>query len=188
MKKKYILDLRVTENTMLSHDYCLLKMTAENRLPEMQPGQFVAAKVDDSPPTFLRRPISINYVDRQKNALWLLIQCVGAGTCRMATYRVGEMVNLLMPLGKGFTIHCKSGYSRLLLIGGGVGTAPLLFLGDALKQAGFDPVFLLGVRRKEDLMQLPDFRRLGTVHVTTEDGSMGEKGYATDHSVLRDTA
>ena len=186
--KKYSLDLRVTEITMLSRDYCLLKLTSEDRLPEMQPGQFVEVRLDGSPSAFLRRPLSIHFVDRQKNELWLLILCVGAGTCRMATYRVGEMVNLLMPLGNGFTIPCDPGDSRVLLIGGGVGVAPLLYLGDVLKQAGFEPVFLLGARRKEDLVQLPDFRRLGTVHVTTEDGSMGEKGYVTNHSILCDAA
>jgi dihydroorotate dehydrogenase electron transfer subunit len=62
----------------------------------------------------------------------------------------------------------------------------LLFFGDELKRAGFKPVFLLGARSKEDLVQLPDFRQRGTVHITTEDGSMGEKGYVTDHSILRD--
>ena len=186
--KKYVLDLQVTENTMLSYDCCLLKLTAENRLPDMQPGQFVAVRVDSSPHTFLRRPISINFVDRKKNELWLLIQCIGAGTCRMATYRVGERVNLLMPFGNSFTIPRESGTSRLLLIGGGVGIAPLLFLGDKLKQSGFEPEFLVGAGRKEDVVQIADFNRLGTVYVTTEDGSLGEKGYVTDHSILRDTA
>ena len=208
--KKYVLDLRVTENTMLSHDYFLLKLTAENPLPEMRPGQFVEVRIDGSPPTFLRRPLSINFVDREKNELWLLVQNIGPGTCRMATYRVGEMVNLLMPLGNGFTlpnkysvtttgeeeqninngftVSCDPDAMRFLLIGGGVGTAPLLFLGDELKQAGFEPVFLTGARREEDLVQLPDFCRLGKVYVTTEDGSMGEKGYVIDHSVLHNAA
>ena len=186
--KKYVLDLLVTENTRLSHDYYLLKLTSENRLPEIQPGQFAAVRVDDSPSTFLRRPISINFVDREKNELWLLIQCIGAGTCRMARYRVGEMVNLLMPLGNSFTIPGKSEDFRLLLIGGGVGVAPLLYLGDILKQTGFEPVFLMGYRCKKSIVQFSDFQNIGTVYVTTEDGSMGEKGLVTDHSVLYDTA
>ena len=183
--KKYELDLRVTENTLLSPNYCRLKLTSESRLPDMQPGQFVEVRVDGSPGTFLRRPLSINFVDRKTNELWLLIQRVGPGTCRMATYQVGEWVNLLMPLGNSFSIPRESGGIRLLLIGGGVGVAPLLYLGDELKRAGYEPVFLLGARRKEDLMQLPDFQQRGIVHITTEDGSMGEKGYVTDHPVLQ---
>ena len=184
--QKYVLDLQVTENKPLTSNYFLLKLTSEERLPDMKPGQFVEVRVDGSPSTFLRRPISINYVDREKNELWLLIQCVGAGTYHIATYRVGERVNLLMPLGNHFTIPKEPDNARLLLTGGGVGTAPLLFLGYELKQAGFKPEFLLGVRRKEDLVQLADFQKYGTVYVTTEDGSLGEKGYVTDHSVLQD--
>jgi dihydroorotate dehydrogenase electron transfer subunit len=151
----------------------------------MQPGQFVEIRVDNSPDTFLRRPISIHFVDREANELWLLIQTIGEGTRRMAKYRVGETVNLLLPLGNGFSMPNKSDELRLLLIGGGVGVAPLLFLGDELKQAGFTSEFLLGARSKEDLVQLSDFRQRGTVYITTEDGSSGEKGYVTDHSVLQ---
>jgi dihydroorotate dehydrogenase electron transfer subunit len=183
--KKYILDLRVIENIALSSNYFVLKLTSERRLPEMRPGQFVEVRVDDSPPTFLRRPISIHFVDREKNELWLLIQQVGEGTRRMATYQSGDTINLLMPLGNGFSIPSYAIGLRLLLIGGGVGVAPLLYLGHELKQAGFEPVFLLGARSKDELVQLSDFRRIGIVYTTTEDGSLGEKGYVTDHAVLQ---
>ena len=69
--RKYILDLVVTENLRLHNHYVLLKLTSKEILPEMQPGQFAEIRVDNSPNTFLRRPISINYVDRQKNEVWL---------------------------------------------------------------------------------------------------------------------
>jgi len=183
--RKYMLDLRVTENKTRSSDYFLLKLTSDDKLPDMQPGQFVEVRVDGSPDIFLRRPISVNYVDRQTNELWLLIQQVGAGTRKMATVRVGENINLLMPLGNSFTIPRQSAQSRLLLIGGGVGTAPLLFLGDTLKRTGFEPEFLLGARSQTGLVQLAEFQNIGTVYLTTEDGSAGEKGYVTDHSVLQ---
>jgi len=185
--KKYELDLLVTENTLLSPYYCLLKLTSDEQLPEMQPGQFVEVRVDGSPHTFLRRPISIHYVNRVANELWLLIQIVGEGTRRMATYRVGETVNLLMPLGNSFSIPSCSSNMRLLLIGGGVGVAPLLYLGEVLLQAGFKPEFLLGARSEKDIMQLPDFRQRGIVHITTEEGALGEKGFVTEHSVLQNS-
>lgn len=181
--RKYILDLKVVENVRLHPNYCLLKLAADTPLPEMKPGQFVEVRVDGSPGTFLRRPISINYVDQQKNQLWLLIQLIGDGTRRMATYQAGDAMNLILPLGKGFSLPEKP-EARCLLIGGGVGTAPLLFMGEVLKQSGFEPEFLLGARSKSDLMQLDDFKRYGEVHITTEDGSMGEKGFVTDHTVL----
>ena len=184
--KKYMLDLRVTENLRPHKDYCLLKLTAEHPLPEMLPGQFVQVKVEGSPTTFLRRPISINFVDRDRNELWLLIQLVGDGTRAMAACQSGDLLNLVFPLGNSFTIPSSSQSWKPLLIGGGVGTAPMLFLGAELKKAGFEPVFLLGARSKDDVLQLDYFRKYGLVYITTEDGSLGEKGYVTDHSILKD--
>lgn len=185
--KKYILDMKVTENCRLHKNYCLLKLTTDETLPEMIPGQFVEVHVENSTTTFLRRPISVNFVDKQTNELWLLIQLIGDGTRKMAEYHVGDMVNIMLPLGNGFTIpQIAEGNKKLLLIGGGVGTAPMLFLGACLKEAGFEPNFLLGARSKEDVMQLDDFQKFGNVYVTTEDGSLGEKGYVTNHSILKE--
>lgn len=184
--KKYMLDMEVTANSQLHTNYCLLKLTSDKTLPEMLPGQFVQVLVDKSPTTFLRRPISINYVDRIANELWLLVQKVGDGTRAMADYVPGERINLLFPLGNSFTLP-MTGEENLLLIGGGVGTAPMLFLGAHLKANGYQPTFLLGARSKVDLMQLDDFQRFGTVYTTTEDGSFGEKGFVTNHSILTST-
>jgi dihydroorotate dehydrogenase electron transfer subunit len=183
--KKYLLDLRVKENLRLRPDYSLLKLTADTVLPEMVPGQFAEVRVDGSPRTFLRRPISIHYVDKALNELWLLIRRVGEGTRRMTEVGAGETVNVLLPLGNGFSVPPLSVRSSLLLVGGGTGVAPLLYLGDTLKQIGFTPVFLLGARTRDDLLQQDAFRQRGVVHVATEDGSLGEKGLVTDHSLLR---
>lgn len=131
--KKYMLDMKVTENCSLHKNYCLLKLTSDQILPEMLPGQFVQVRVDNSPTTFLRRPISINYVDRATNELWLLVQLVGDGTRRMAEYKPGDVVNIMLPLGNGFTLPADK-EQKLLLIGGGVGTAPMLYLGSILKK------------------------------------------------------
>lgn len=179
--------MKVTENSRLHKNYCLLKLTSTDDLPEMLPGQFVEVRVENSPTTFLRRPISINFVDQAKNELWLLIQLVGDGTRKMAEFRPGDLVNIILPLGNGFTIPSKGMDKKLLLIGGGVGTAPMLYLGACLKEAGFEPVFLLGARSREDVLQLDEFRKYGQVYVTTEDGSLGEKGYVTNHSILENT-
>ncbi len=186
--KKYMLDMKVTENIRLHANYCLIKLTADTTLPAMQPGQFVEVRVNHSPTTFLRRPISVNFVDTKTNELWLLIQLVGDGTRQMATWRAGDVVNIMLPLGNSFTLPTGNEKTdKLLLIGGGVGTAPMLYLGDCLKKSGYEPVFLLGARSEKDLLQLDDFRRIGTVYTTTEDGSAGEKGYVTNHSILQST-
>lgn len=181
-----MLDMKVTENSRLHKNYCLLKLTSDEALPDMQPGQFVEVRVDNSPTTFLRRPISINYVDKATNELWLLIQLVGDGTRQMAEYRPGDTVNIMLPLGNGFTVPSQK-EQKLLLIGGGVGTAPMLYLGAILKNAGFNPTFLLGARSKDDVLQLEEFKKFGTVYITTEDGSLGEKGYVTNHTILKKT-
>ncbi|GAB6009027.1 dihydroorotate dehydrogenase electron transfer subunit [Dysgonomonas reticulitermitis] len=186
---KKMLDLVVTENSRLNQNYCLIKLTTTDNtlLPDMYPGQFVEVRVDGSPATYLRRPISVNFVDKDKNELWLLVQAIGDGTRTMCEYKVNDIVNLLFPLGNTFTIPTKDSEQELLLIGGGVGTAPMLFLGACLKVQGFSPKFLLGARSKNDLLQLDDFSKYGEVFCTTEDGSFGEKGYVTDHTVLKST-
>ena len=131
--KKYVLDLTVTENIRLHANYVLIKLTQSDPLPEMLPGQFAEIRVDGSPTTFLRRPISINYVDRKTNEVWFLVQLVGDGTRKLATVQKGDTVNVVLPLGNGFSMP-----------------------------------------------ESPEKK----VHTTTEDGSMGEKGYVTMHSVL----
>ena len=181
--KKYLLDLKVRSVEPLNERYVLLKLTDERPLPEMQPGQFVEIRVDGSPATFLRRPISINFVDRGRNELWLLVAAVGEGTRRLARLSEGERLNCLLPLGRGFTMPQKAD-ERLLLVGGGVGVAPLLYMGAEMAARGIEPLFLLGARTAKDLLMLDEFRRYGRVCVTTEDGSEGEKGFVTQHSVL----
>ena len=180
--KKYILDLKVKQVERIHQRYVLIKLTHENTLPEMLPGQFVEVRVDGSPSTFLRRPISINFVDRENNELWLLVATVGDGTKQLAKLKFGDVLNCVLPLGNGFT-PARQG-EKVLLVGGGVGVAPLLYMGAEMKRQGFEPTFLLGARTADDLLMLPVFNMYGRVYVTTEDGSMGEKGFVTNHSIL----
>ena len=183
--KKYMADLVVRKNEKLHPNYCLIKLTQKTPLPEMVPGQFVEVRVDGSSTTFLRRPISINYIDKEKNELWLLIQVIGEGTRKLSELKESDIVNLIYPLGNGFSIPSYPQDKELLLIGGGVGTAPMLFLGSELKTLGYNPIFLLGAKTSGDLLQLDMFHQFGTVYITTEDGSQGEKGYVTDHPILK---
>ena len=180
--KKYILDLKVKQVEQIHQRYVLIKLTHENTLPEMLPGQFVEVRVDGSPSTFLRRPISINFVDRENNELWLLVATVGDGTKQLAKLKFGDVLNCVLPLGNGFT-PAKQG-EKVLLVGGGVGVAPLLYMGAEMKRQGIEPTFLLGARTANDLLMLPIFNKYGRAYVTTEDGSMGEKGFVTNHSIL----
>ena len=180
--KKYILDLKVKQVERIHQHYVLIKLTHEDALPEMLPGQFVEVRVDGSPSTFLRRPISINFVDRDNNELWLLVAIVGEGTKQLAKLKFGDVLNCVLPLGNGFT-PANPG-EKVLLVGGGVGVAPLLYMGAQMKTQGIEPTFLLGARTANDLLMLPTFNKYGRAYVTTEDGSMGEKGFVTNHSIL----
>ena len=181
--KKYILDLKVNSVEALSDKHVLIKLTHSEPLPEMLPGQFVEVRVDDSPSTFLRRPISINNVDYERNELWLLVAAVGDGTRRLQQLRSGDTLNCVLPLGNSFTLPEKTG-AKVLLVGGGVGVAPLLYLGRKIKAMGMQPTFLLGARTAKDVLEKPLFEEVGRVLITTEDGSEGEKGFVTNHSVL----
>ncbi len=181
--KKYVSDLRVVSVEHINEKYVLIKLTQEGRLPEMRAGQFVEVRVDGSPTTFLRRPISINFVDYEKNELSLLVAAVGDGTRRLASLKEGDTLNCMLPLGNGFTLPDNSN-EKVLLVGGGVGVAPLLYCGKVLKDMGCNPVFLLGARSASDLLLLDEFKKFGRVCVTTEDGTMGERGFVTNHSVL----
>ena len=181
--KKYILDLTVREAQRLGSQFVLLRLTSENPLPEMLPGQFVEVRVDATPSVLLRRPISIHYFDEESNELGLLVQLVGDGTRWMATLKAGDLLNVVLPLGNGFTLPADKAV-RPLLVGGGVGVAPLLYLGMKLREMGITPTFLLGSRTENELMQLAEFEKYGPVYVTTENGAVGEQGYVTQHSVL----
>lgn len=181
--QKYVIDLKVVSAEHLNEKNVLLKLTQDVPLPEMLPGQFVEVRVDGSPSTYLRRPISVNFVDYERNELWLLVATIGDGTRAIGSLKAGDMLNCVLPLGNSFTPPKKQ-TDKILLVGGGVGVAPLLYFGKQIKDFGAEVSFLLGARTEKDLLELEEFRKYGEVYVTTEDGSMGEKGFVTNHSVL----
>lgn len=179
------MDFIVSENVSISPLYGLLKLTpSSGTMPETHPGQFVQVEVPNSKTTFLRRPISICHIDEANNHLWLLVRRAGDGTAALLETQAGEKLNLVMPLGNGFSTTFDG---EMLLIGGGVGVAPLLQLGKVLNKLGKKVRFLLGARSASDLLLLDEFKRWGDVFISTEDGSEGEQGFVTQHSVLNST-
>lgn len=177
--------MRVTENTALGSMYALLKLTPADgtSLPQIEAGQFVQVEINDSKTTYLRRPISVNYVDSTDNTLWLLVRKAGEGTRHLAAAKLGDIINVILPLGKSFGV-IDDASKRVLLVGGGVGVAPLLYLGKQLLDKGVKPEFLLGARSAADLLMLEEFKALGEVYSSTEDGSAGEKGLVTTNSIF----
>lgn len=183
--RKICEDFLVQATEQLSDRHWLMRLRSSSALPEMHPGQFVQVHIEDSPSTYLRRPISINMVDYERNEILLLVAAIGEGTRHLVRKKPGEKVNCLLPLGNSFTMP-RSTDERFLLVGGGVGIAPMLFLGKRLVEMGVRPSFLLGARTADELLEKDMFSELGDLYLTTEDGSEGERGYVTNHSILKE--
>lgn len=180
---KQLLDFKIADNIHLTDAYSLLKVTpvSGETLPDMKPGQFVQVHVPGATDTLLRRPISINFVDVDKNQLWLLVRRAGKATNALADATIGSQVNLLLPLGNGFNKNILA-EKPCLLVGGGVGIAPLLYLGFQFKQKGITFEYLVGAKSESDLLQVELLKEIAPVNITTDNGSCGEKGLVTQHS------
>ena len=181
MTMKHQHNFIVVNSVRQNEEFVVLTLQLNEELPKIFPGQF-AEVLSSSPYTYLRRPLSIHDVDYEKRQIKLLIQEVGKGTVDLASKEIGSTINMIYPLGKGYQLPKTD---RVLLVGGGCGVAPLLFLGRYLKQNGVSPRFLIGTRTAKSLVRLEAYRELGEVMVTTEDGSEGVKGYVVNHPVMR---
>ena len=181
---KKITDFRLIEKKEWAKSTYLLLQSDES-IEEIKAGQFVQVRVDDAQHTYLRRPISIHDVDYQNRTITLLVQRVGEGSNKIADTEINDTLNIIYPLGNGFTIpENKNG--NFILVGGGIGIAPLYYLGKMLKGKGIEPQFLLGGRSKSDLIMLEDFEKVGKVYITTNDGTLGEQGFVTQHSIWKE--
>lgn len=146
------------------------------------PGQFINIKVE-SATTFLRRPISIS--DYDCNTMTIIYKVFGEGTEILSHKRQFDQLDILGPLGNGFTIQKDK--KKQLLIGGGVGVPPLYSVAKELYKRGIEFDVVLGFNNKYDVFLEGMFRALGaSVYVTTMDGSYGYKGHVIDVIKLKD--
>lgn len=146
----------------------------------VSPGQFVHVEVPDLEAHILRRPLSVYKADATKGTLSLMYQVVGEGTRRMTDLREGTPLSIIGPLGRGWDF--KDAQS-CLLVGGGVGAAPLLMLAQKLVQQNAQVEAVLGAGTADMLTCQEDFEHvLGAehVHITTDDGSRGHRGFTTE--------
>ena len=181
---KEVIDFRVLKiEHFESEDYLLDITPVGKSLLACKPGQFVNILIEDSPTTFLRRPISIGDIDEQKNTMSLYIKQVGGGTRKLATLKKNDIVNIIYPLGNGFT---SQDIQSPLLVGGGTGMAPMLYLCKHFNKLNIKPHVLLGGRTKAALSFGKYFSDIAHLHITTEDGSLGEKGVVTSHSIFQE--
>lgn len=148
--------------------------------PEMaekaKAGQFVHILCGEKT---LRRPISICDIDRENGTLTIVFEVRGEGTAWLAERKVGDELDILGPLGNGFALNKDK---KAIFIGGGIGTPPML---GALKAYGKNATAILGFRGKENAILISEFEKnADEVFVTTNDGTLGRRGFVTD--VLRE--
>lgn len=134
------------------------------------PGQFVM--IDCGGNTLLKRPFSI--CDFEKDKMTVVYEVRGKGTYNLSKMKISDEIDVTGPHGHGFDIFDK--YNNILVVGGGIGIPPLLFLSKKLKSKNINIV--LGFR--SDAFLIDEFSKYGNVLITTEDGSYGMKGYVTD--------
>lgn len=146
-----------------------------------KPGQFVHVLCGTSYDPLLRRPISIHDADPDTGQVVLLYEIRGRGTALLGERAAGDLVDLLGPLGNGFTMPSDSD-QPVLLVGGGIGAAPIYFLNRMLAETiGCDKITaILGARTSDMLLCSDDFSRAGSaVCIATDDGTLGCKGFVT---------
>jgi dihydroorotate dehydrogenase electron transfer subunit len=188
---------KIVDHRRISADYYALKIQAPEIARAARPGQFVMIRLDDVHDPLLRRPFGFSRIvpPRKKTQGgpaegWFEIcyQVVGRGTARLTRLREGERADVLGPLGRGF--WREEGRERVILVGGGIGIAPLLPWAEELRgkregrkggAAKTRPEILLGGRDAQRLLGIREMKRMGLEpQVATEDGSAGLKGTATD--------
>lgn len=184
MGKKSVADFTVTENNSLNGTTSLIRLQAAGPLPEIMPGQFVNVEIKNATEIFLRRPFSVFEVDYEHNSLSLIVKVLGRGSLKLTQIRTGETLSLVYPLGKHFTLP-HSG-EKILAVGGGSGLAPMLFLARVSGLLPEQVDILLGARSAADHVDVSAYEKYGTIHFTTEDGSLGTKGLVTDHPAVKD--
>ena len=172
MNKEYT----VLSNTLIA--YKTYQMVLKGDTSDInKPGQFINIKIDDSYQNFLRRPISIS--EYTEGRITIIYKIFGEGTKRLAKKKMFDRLDILSPLGNGFTVNQE--HKKQLLIGGGVGVPPLLGVAQELYKENIKFDVVLGFNSKYDVFLEGMFRSLGAnVYVATMDGSYGYKGNVID--------
>lgn len=182
--KKTVQELLLVENIQLNHDNFRLVLQSSNDLPPIFPGQFVNVEINKATEIFLRRPFSVLDVNYENNTFSLLVKILGRGSKVLTTYQAGDKISVIYPLGSKFTLPKKD--DKVLMVGGGSGVAPMLFLAKICGIPAENVHVILGARGKNDHIDIEAYEAYANYYFTTEDGSLGEKGFVTHHPVFRE--
>jgi len=170
-----VLKEQITDLQMLCDDVYKMTIRSEYVAANAQPGQFVNIRCGDID-AMLRRPISICDVDKANNTFDIVFQTKGSGTKKLSHMCIGD-ADIMAPLGKPFAIDDK--YRNICVVGGGIGTFPLLYLLKSSKS--IDKTALLGFRTKAAVVLESQFRAAAQhVEIATDDGSYGKKAFVTE--------
>jgi dihydroorotate dehydrogenase electron transfer subunit len=177
----------VISNVEISQGYFRMRLTAPREMLSSKPGQFVMVKVRDAIDPLLRRPFGIFDLGNappefsgggEQPYLEILYRVVGKGTAMLAVLHHGDHLDILGPLGKGFEPGDPA--EEKILVGGGVGLAPLYYLAKNLATTARVRLFI-GGKTKEDVLCVTEFDRLGVeTYVATDDGTLGASGLVTE--------
>lgn len=163
----------VISNKLVMPDTYLLTVDAPEIASQARPGQFCTIHCGEG--YFVRRPISVHSIS---NGMSFLVKVVGRGTACLSQSQPGDRLDIIGPLGNGFTILPEA--RKALLVAGGMGVAPLVFLSRIAVLRGLQITLLIGVRTKEQVYPLNLLPEGIDLLVATEDGSSGKKGLVTD--------
>jgi dihydroorotate dehydrogenase electron transfer subunit len=172
----------VVKNGKIKSLYYLLEIYCPPIANKINAGQFIMLKVSDSHSPLLRRPFSVyksypaSHPEKKKRGqMSILYKKVGIGTQMMTEFKKGQKVDLIGPLGNGFTLPAPSPSPTIILIGGGVGIVSLYPLAEAWK--GSKLSVFIGGKTRDDILCAEDFKKLNsTIFIATEDGTLGSKG------------
>ncbi|MFZ2937713.1 MAG: dihydroorotate dehydrogenase electron transfer subunit [Candidatus Omnitrophota bacterium] len=169
--------LKVIANKRISQKYFQLTFASAKIASFIRPGQFIEIKITDTVDPLLRRPLSVHQAGG--NSLSVLCEIVGKGTQILSQKKTGEYLDIIGPLGNGFSLKTKlKAQGARILVAGGIGVAPLVFLAEELKQP--HTKVLIGAKTKRNILCQKEFKKIGCdVRIATDDGSAGFKGRVT---------
>lgn len=169
----------VLENKPVGEDLFVLKFLAPNIVASCEPGQFVHIIPSNTRDPLLRRPISLYDVDKKAGTISLLYKVVGKGTKLMTSLTNDDYLDVLGPLGRSFSLVSNK---NVLLVGGGVGVAPLVYLARRLIKMNCTVTLLHGAENSQQLLEEAKLREIAFKYLpATMDGSIGYQGYITDY-------
>lgn len=180
---KRVEDFIVLNHKWLNYKTFIIELEGSEKLPTVLPGNFAEIAISNSPKVFLRRPFSFFDVNPENNTISFFVKVIGEGTRLLGETKKGERLNVMYPLGNSFTVPAPG--SRVLVVAGGSGVAPFILYGKELVKQNVRATFLFGARNADEIVLVDQFRNLGGILVTSEDGSLGEKGLVTHHSLFR---